>query len=219
MMYVTYQTRLCYLFLFLSAGLVCIKLASSREDDSEILFYVTPTQPPNPECPKDHLCQTLQYYIEKKGTISYDTLNKRVTLIFLSENHTVPECQCSWTRYLYFSDYLSMVGLGGNIVIQNLLDIEIHIDQLSIENIIFYNGQLVPDSGKINRNIKLYIDSVQLIECFLSINYVELGEIVKLQAHNSHVSVTNNNSPAALFMTSIKSHGQQELLFGFHKFQ
>ena len=106
----------------------------------------------------------------------------------------MPEYQCSWTRYLYFSDYLSMVELGGNIVIQNLLDIEIHIDQLSIENIIFYNGQLVPDSGKINRNIKLYINSVQLIECFLSINYVELGEIVKLQAHNSHVSVTNSNN-------------------------
>ena len=75
------QTRLCHLFLLLSAGLVSISLASSRENDSR-LFYVTPTQPPNPECPKYNMsCQTLQYYMEHPETIRPMNSNERVTLM------------------------------------------------------------------------------------------------------------------------------------------
>ena len=185
-MYAIYQTRLhvhvCYLFLLLSAGLVCIQLASSREDE---LFYVTPTQfPPNPECPKDHLCQTLQYYLQNRAISS-----KGATLMFLSGNHIVPPCYC--TRFLHIYDYLSMVGLGGNVIIHNLLDTIFNIVQLSLKNIMFYNGQLIIASD----NIQLvHIDSVQLIECALSINNAELGEIVRLQAHNSQVSITSSNN-------------------------
>ena len=170
---------------------MCIKLASSREDE---LFYITPTQPPNLECPKDHLCQTLLYYIEKKA-ISIGNKGAHVTLMFLSGNHTMPQCDGNkyynyCTRFLYFSDYLSMVGLDGNIIIHNLYTV-FYISQLSIKNIMFYNGQLTMISVS---HKQLYIDSIQLIEFVLSIYKTELGEIVKLQAHNSYVSITNSNN-------------------------
>ena len=184
-MYAIYQTRLhvhvCYLFLFLSAGLMCIKLASSRADE---LFYVTSTQPPNPECPKDHLCQTLQYYLQNRATSS-----KGATLMFLSGNHIVPPCYC--TRFLHIYDYLSMVGLDGNIIIHNLLDTIFNIVQLSLKNIMFYNGKLIIASRSV---IQLHVDSVQLIDCALSISNAELGEIVRLQAHNSQVSIASSNN-------------------------
>ena len=57
-------------------------------------------------------------------------------------------------------------------------------------------------------NIQLYIDSVQLIDCFLSIDKAELGEIVKLQAHNSHVSITNSNN---VIFTSCTFHDFDEI--------
>ena len=150
--------------------------------------------------------------MEHPATIRPMNSKERVTLMFLSGNHTVPPCRCS--RYLYFSDYLSMVGLDGNIIINNLLDIVIYIDQLSIENIMFYNGQLRMITNifrsriKPKPNIQLYIDSVQLIECFLFINNAELGEIVKLQAHNSHVSITNSNN---VIFTSCTFHDFDEI--------
>ena len=194
------QTRLCHLVLLLSAGLVCIKLASSREGISQV-FYVTPTQPPNPKCPKNMSCQTLQYYVQKAATIRPMHSNESITLMFLSGNHTVPPCQCS--RILYFSDYLSMVGLGRNIIIHNLhTEIYVYVAQLTIENVTFYNGQLIltgisaMDYKFIQHtdSIQLYIDSIQLIEYVLSINNAELGEIVRLQAHKSQVSITNSNN-------------------------
>ena len=190
-MYNINQTRLCCLFLLLSAGLECISLATSREDDSR-LFYVTPTQPPNPECPKYMSCQTLQYYVQHLETIRPMNSNERVTLMFLSGNHTVPPCRCS--RILHFSDYLSMVGLGGNIVIHNLHDTTFYITQLSLKNIMFYKGQLTMLSISYKPNIQLYVDSVQLIECVLSIYEVELGKIIKLQAHNSQVLIISSNN-------------------------
>ena len=61
---------------------------------------------------------------------------------------------------------------------------------------------------KLEPNIQLYIDSVQLIECFLSIDKAELGEIVKLQAHNSHVSITNSNN---VIFTSCTFHDFDEI--------
>ena len=186
------QARLRYLFLLLSAGLVCISFASCREDVSW-LFYVTPTQPPNPECPKYMSCQTLQYYMQHQATIRPMNSNERVTLMFLSGNHTVPPCQCS--TLLYFSDYLSMVGLSGNIIIHNLLDTTFYIAQLSLKNIIFYNGKLTMTSVSFKHNIQLvHIDSVQLIECVLSISKAELGEIVRLRAQNSQVLITSSNN-------------------------
>jgi predicted outer membrane repeat protein len=42
--------------------------------------------------------------------------------------------------------------------------------------------------------IQLHFDSVQLIESSFSIDGAELGEIVKLQAHNSHVSIRSSNN-------------------------
>ena len=200
------QARLCCLFLLLSAGLVCSTLASSRDDVSR-LFYVTPTQPPNPECPKYMSCQTLQYYMQHPETIRPINSNEHVTLMFLSGNHTVPPCRCS--RFLYFSDYLSMVGLDGNIIIHNLLDTTFYIAQLSLKNIIFYNGKLTMTSVSFKHNIQLvHIDSVQLIECVLSISKAELGEIVRLWAQNSQVLITSSNN---MIFTSCTFHDFDEI--------
>jgi hypothetical protein len=120
-MYITYQTRLCCLFFLLSAG---FKLTSSREDDSW-LFYVTPTQPPNPGCPKNNSCQTFQYLLENELTfhLSMNSCNKSVTLMFLSGNHTVAPVLpwlALWFPFILSSVDLSMVGLDGNIVIHSL---------------------------------------------------------------------------------------------------
>ena len=187
-MYVTYQIRLCCLFLLLSTGLLyCIKLASSREDE---LFYITPTQPPNPECPKDHSCQTLQYHLENIGDISYS--NKGVTLMFISGNHTVAPCHC--TRR-YFSANISMIGLGGNIVIYDL-EARFFVALLIIENLIFQNGVMSMDSanGIDHKFIQLHFDSVKLTEGSLFIDKTEIGEILKLEAHNSLVSIIRSNN-------------------------
>ena len=195
-MYIAYQTRLYYcLVLLFSAGLLHhIKLATSREEE---VFYVTPIQPPNPECPKHNSCQTLQYYLENIATIAFSKnsseSNKSVTLLFLSGNYTVASCNC--TRIYYFSAYFSMIGLGGNIIIHNL-DAIIYIAQLTIDNIIFYNGLMSMRSATYYTGykfIQLHVDSVQLIECALHIENAKLGKIAKLQSHNSQVSIRSSN--------------------------
>ena len=161
-------------------------------------------------------CETLQYYLQRIETIisrscNYKKSKGSVTLMFLSGNHSVAPCQRQYycTSGLYFA-YLSMVGFGGNnIIIHNLDIIVVHIDQwLSIENIMFYNGELMVRSVTqlsienvifynehlIMTSVQIYIDSAQLIECFLAIDKAELGEIVKLQAHNSLVSIIDSNN-------------------------
>ena len=195
MTYIPYQTRLCCLVL-LSAGLLHhIKLANSRGE--EVFYsYVTPIQPPNPECPKNNSCQTLQYFLENIATFAFSRKssesNKGVTLLFLNGNHTVASCNC--TRLYYFSAYFSIIGLSGNIIIHNL-DAIIYIVHLTIDNIIFYNGLMSMNTAMYTgyKLIQLRIDSVQLIECALYIENAELGKIVKLQAHNSQVSIRSSN--------------------------
>jgi sporulation protein YlmC with PRC-barrel domain len=118
---------------------------------------------------------------------------------------TLAPCHC--TRILS-SAYLSLVGLGGNIVIHNLHDILIDINQLSIENILFHNGHVQLKTFGHAHDIQLYVDSVQLIESFLSINNAKLGEIVNLQAHNSQVSITSSKN---VIFISCTFHGLDEI--------
>ena len=173
-----------------------MKLASSRFREDE-LFYVTPTQPPITECPKDHSCHTLQYHLENNATIDYcmnsSESNRGVTLMFLSGNHTVIPCYCTKCTLCYFSANFSMIELGDNIVIHNL-DALFLVAKLTIENVIFYKGRLLMIHAIGYKFIQLHIDSVQLIECVLFIQKAESGEIVKLQAHNSQVSIRSSNN-------------------------
>ena len=132
----SYQSLSIRLFLLFS-GLVLIKLVSSSQDE---LFYVTPTQPPNPECPQNASCQTLQYYLDNsKHYGDFVTMNSssKVTLLFLNGNHIVATCLC--TRLIYFSPYLSMIGLSRSVVIDNM-DVGLYASQLTIHNIVFRNG-------------------------------------------------------------------------------
>ncbi len=47
-------------------------------------YYVTPTPPPNPDCPLDQPCHTLSYYASNVSSLFYDRENREnVYLLFI----------------------------------------------------------------------------------------------------------------------------------------
>ena len=162
-----YQSSL-WLFLLLSA-LVLIELVSSGSSKDDT-FYVTPTQPPNPECPQNISCQTLQYYFDNSKSLRNS--HSKVTLIFLKGNHSVAPCFC--TRFIHLEIYLSIVGLNRNVVIHNM-EVVFSVPGLRVDNIVFHNGAIrAPKSV-----IFLSLYSVKLIENYLYV-HVASGDLVRL---------------------------------------
>ena len=81
------------------------------------IIYVTPSEPPNPDCPLGEPYETLDHYASNI-TGYFASGNDNVTMIFLSGNHT----STSWFTYSCPSASepcleLTMVGLRDNIEI------------------------------------------------------------------------------------------------------
>ena len=111
-----------FIYLFLNE-LKLIHLCCGEE------VYVTPTPPPNPDCPDGLPCQTLQHYFNNVSLIQQD---KKITMIFLSGQH---EGVCNRTVLMLTS--FTLKGLGQGVAI-NCTDIElrnatkIHLECLTI---------------------------------------------------------------------------------------
>ena len=79
-----------WLFLLFS-GIILHMAISIASSPNERIIYITPTQPPNPECPQNISCQTLEYYIENLYSIVMHRNGDsqfELTMMFLSGNHT-----------------------------------------------------------------------------------------------------------------------------------
>ena len=112
-----------------------IKIVSSSKDE---IFYVTPTELPNSECPQNTSCQTLQYYWDNTTVSNYQGFNssRKLTLMFLNGNHTMSSCFCTRLVFLSSTTYISIVGLNGSVVIHNMDVAFPYVFQLTIDNII-----------------------------------------------------------------------------------
>ena len=74
------------------------------------VVYVTPTPPPNPDCPSGMPCQTLQHYFNNK---SLTEQRDNLTLIFISGEHT-GFCE----KTVINSAAFNVTGIGGRVIIE-----------------------------------------------------------------------------------------------------
>ena len=95
-----------------------------------VVYYVTPTEPPNPDCPGQP-CQTLDYYFSHKEEY-FNSSKMNVTMLvlggrhILSLNHTDKSyCRKSYAHIIKDLEMFEMIGLepARDVVIQLLPDI------------------------------------------------------------------------------------------------
>ena len=55
-----------------------------------VVYYVSPTKPPNPDCPGQP-CHTLEYY-SCNGMSYFSSKNINITIILMQGNHTLINC-------------------------------------------------------------------------------------------------------------------------------
>ncbi len=102
-------------------------------------YFVTPTPPPNPNCPSDKPCQTLDYYATNTTLLS----NKNnVSLIFLEGNHQ--------TSFFDVANSTTMTVAGNNKEKVNILcsifSLE-NVSNLTVKNLSFNNCYITFGSG------------------------------------------------------------------------
>ena len=86
-----------------------------------VVYYVTPSEPPNPNCPLGDPCETLDHYAS--NITGYFDGNDNVTMMFLSGNHTSTSCftfSCPNPGQPCLN--ISMVGL------RDTINVEIHLE-------------------------------------------------------------------------------------------
>ena len=90
-------------------SLLLDKLLLVQHCNGEVM-YVTPTPPPNPDCPYGVPCQTLQHYFNNKSLIEQ---RDNLTLIFISGEHT-GVCEKTAINPAAFN----VTGIGGQVTIE-----------------------------------------------------------------------------------------------------
>ena len=82
------QDKLVILVPLLFGGFFLVSPAEGVPPGGTVVYYVTPTAPPNPDCPATgEPCQTLDYYVTHTG--EYFGIMANATMLFLRGNHTV----------------------------------------------------------------------------------------------------------------------------------
>ena len=199
-MYSTYQSLSIFLFLFFSGP----ELVTPSKDE---LFYVTPTQPPNPECPQNSPCQTLQYYFDNSTVLRDFDSNTKLTLMFLNGNHTLTLCLC--TRLVILPAKLAIVGLKGSVVVIHNMEVDFQVFQLTIDNIVLHNGEILISEPyyywiSLSPGIDISLHAVKLIECSLFVPSLASGDLVELQTYNSQLSLASSSN---VTFTNCSFHG------------
>ena len=134
------------LLLLLAGGFISISLPGSGE---AVVYYVTPTEPPNPDCtPQEEPCQTLDYYFTHQQSYFCNQFN--VTMKLMKGEHTLknrPYMDCRRAFYdlpgLFIEDLetFEMVGLRSTITNDVIVYLQTDITLINIS--ISFFGSLV----------------------------------------------------------------------------
>ncbi len=136
-------------------------------------YYVTPTPPPNPNCPSNEICETLSYYAVNGSTLLSHKDN--VSLIFLEGDH-------STTEYLYVqkTNFMTVMGNVSKESVSILIPFfHLETNNLVVMSLSFINSSTYFYSSTYNAT---YGVSMLLKEILLQNSYV---------LANSYASVPN----------------------------
>ena len=101
-----------HLFFLILVG-ECCRIVSS-EPDSEVTYYVKPTNGHSTECPGQP-CQTLNYYLKNIDTTINGEMN--LSMIYLNSNHSIDVQQIGIPIKTIKTPFIRMVGQGDNVTI------------------------------------------------------------------------------------------------------
>ena len=124
-------------------------------------YYVTPTPPPNPDCPLDQPCHTLSYYVSNTPSLFNDREN--VSLLFLDGVHVIEIKDMTTYSPIQKVKYLTIAGVNGlfdngtprasiqsdvsfplrltNVLVLEIKNIKLRRAHLSIENVKWFKSQ------------------------------------------------------------------------------
>ena len=108
-----------------------------------VVYYVTPSEPPNPNCPNGDPCETLDHYAS--NITGYFDGNDNVTMMFLSGNHTSTSCfTFSCPNPSGSCPNLSMVGLRDTIDVEIQLECDFtlsYVKMLTMSNLTIHGNE------------------------------------------------------------------------------
>ncbi|XP_064386650.1 uncharacterized protein LOC135335166 [Halichondria panicea] len=138
-------------------------------------YYVTPTPPPNPDCPLDQPCHTLSYYIYASNASSLFNDRENVSLLFLDGFHSLDVS-------LVISQLQSLTISGVNANGNRCASIQ-------------FNSQVINVSVLKIENIKLQRVNLTIsnIDCFISqIAVYEDSAVSLTSATTNEISIKNS---------------------------
>ena len=163
-----------------------------------VVYYVTPSAPPNPDCPpSSDPCETLDHYAS--NTTGYFAGKDSVTMIFLSGNHSSKSCfNFSCPSPIESCLNLTMLSLGDNTDIQ----LECHFT-LSYVNVLTLSSLTIHGSEKYGIILKeapvvgMTVDRVTFVGATLCFG----GHLL------SNITVKNTHFEASLIEMDFKFSG------------
>ena len=180
-------------------------ILTSSEEDVTVVYYVTPTEPPNPDCPGQP-CQTLEHYFSHKE--EYFNSNKiNVTMLLLGGEHVlshpsteyVDTMECNYTGHAHLIKDLEtfeMIGLepAQDVLIQLLPDILLmNITKSRFASLTFY-------AVNVTETVPSFI-----VGCALSANTRQLSEKTTPADNITFVVVVNQTIFSGVALCQLNS--------------
>ena len=109
------------MFLIILQLCLCGFLFSTASDPTQVRvaeYYVTPTPAPNPECPRDKPCHTLNEYAQNSS--SFFNNQSSIVLLFLNGRHNLTSCDLLISKI----DFINFTGAVSNF---NMLKLQVVI--------------------------------------------------------------------------------------------
>ena len=179
-------------------------LSSTGHECVAVKYYVTPTPPPNPACPSDHPCYTLDQY--RQNASQFFTEKGNLTLIFLDGIHNLSK-SLSINNFKYViitantndshnPNHVPAVTIQlaeqSTLTFSNLVRLQVH--GVAIES-----KQLT-----VTNTATVILREVHILKCVLLIEYKGPQSVFPAELDNQHKQVRKNASKPSLTAVNVE---------------